>query len=107
MASQPERHGIELHVIVYPDRDGVWIAHCLEMDVVGTGETPLAARDEVVELCEWQIDEAIKDNDIDSVMTPAPPDVCAMFFAELAEAAAPSVKLRRIDRVETRELVEA
>jgi hypothetical protein len=92
--------------VLVQDNEDVWIAHCLEMDIVGTGATPEAASDEVIELCEWQLEEAIKAEDVESVMNPAPPEVWARFFTIMEETSVPKKKLQRIDRVETRELVE-
>ncbi len=45
-------------VLLYPSEDvtGCWVAHCLDWDLVGTGDHPLQAFDELLEVVEFQIE---------------------------------------------------
>lgn len=72
MESKAVRH--DLRGIVY--REGQWwIAHCLEMDVVAEGDSPLEAISSVVELCGIKIAEAMRDGNLRSIFRPAPPEI--------------------------------
>lgn len=69
---------IELRGVVY--REGQWwIAHCLEMDVVAEGDTPLEAITSAIELCGVKIDEALRDGSVRSIFRPAPPEIWELF----------------------------
>jgi hypothetical protein len=69
---------IELRAVAYRQGDW-WIAHCLELDLVAEGKTPLQAIQDVLELSCTQIETAIKSGDIQSVFRAAPPEIWAMF----------------------------
>jgi predicted RNase H-like HicB family nuclease len=70
--------GINLSAIVYRE-DGVWIAHCLELDIVSEGKDADDALKSLVSLCDLQISTALKDGDLESIFRPAPPEVWKMF----------------------------
>ena len=96
---------ITLRGIIYPE-EGVWLAHCLEMDIVAEGKTPEQALRDVIDLCQWQLQVAKKEGDIGSAFRPAPPEYWKLFF--LAQKKLPVRKsfktTKVIDGFEAREL---
>ena len=69
---------ITLRGIIYPE-EGVWLAHCLEMDIVAEGKTPEQALRDVIDLCQWQLQVAKKEGDIGSAFKPAPREYWKLF----------------------------
>ena len=67
-----DKPNIALRMVVYLEGGG-WIAHCLEMDVVAEGKTANEAMRNLEDLCQFQIEVAMKEGDLDSVFRPAPP----------------------------------
>jgi hypothetical protein len=96
---------ITLRGIIYPE-DGVWLAHCLEMDIVAEGTTPEKAFQDLVDLCNWQLEVAKKQGDVESAFRPAPPEYWKLFF--VAQKKLPVKKsfktANSIDGFEAREL---
>ncbi len=98
---------IDLRAVLY--REGaLWIAHCLELDIVAQGDTTAAALAQLAELCGAQVHAAIEDADLQSAFHAAPPEVWALY-----SRAAPAVLVPRlqpqtpINRFEYRELRSA
>ena len=58
----------------------LWIAHCLELDIVATGETEEMARKDMVALICAQIDYAFSHDNLDNLFHPAPQEVWEEFF---------------------------
>jgi hypothetical protein len=97
MANKPPLK-IDLRALVYREGD-VWLAHCLEMDIVAEGKTCEAASSDLVDLCDLQIKVALEEGDLQSVFRPAPSEYWKMFFmsagtpqSALSEAVAKKVK---------------
>ena len=71
---------IDLRAVVYFDREvGRWIGHCLELDLVGEGNSPSDATREVMELCDTHIDSCIESGDLDGIFSPAPSEIERMY----------------------------
>ncbi|MBI2806728.1 MAG: hypothetical protein HYX68_17250 [Planctomycetes bacterium] len=70
----------DLRVISYPE-DGLWLAHCLELDIVVEGETAKQALADLIDLCLLHIRTAIDENDLVSIIRPAPGEYWKMFFS--------------------------
>src|SRR5260370_23457679 len=87
-----KRMRITLRGVVYRE-DSVWLAHCLEMDIVAEGATPEQALKDVIELCHLQLRVAREEGDIEAAFRPAPPEYWKLFFMapkrRRAKAAAP------------------
>jgi hypothetical protein len=66
-----------LRVLVYPNPDDPrgWAAHCLEMDLMGFGETVQEALEELLQAIDGQIRNAAGP---EQVFFPAPPEVWKM-----------------------------
>ena len=69
---------IPLRAVVYPHGKW-WIAHCLELDLVAEGDTPELALQDLIDLSSIQIKTAIKNQDLKSAFSAAPPEIWAMF----------------------------
>lgn len=73
---QPIR--IDLRFVAYPDGEG-WVAHCLELDLVAQGQSADEAFGNLVELCDFQIETAAQDGDLESIFRPAPSQFWALY----------------------------
>jgi hypothetical protein len=113
MAKTVSNLSINLSAIVYRE-EGVWIAHCLELDIVADGDSADDAIKSLISLCDLQISTAMEYGDLASVFRPAPPEVWTM-FAEGEEKFIDEKKRSRltdrfrapVDRFEARQLVFA
>lgn len=70
----PEHFELYLSALGYLE-EGRWVAHCLEMDIVGHGDDPESALKELEDLIAMQISFAISTNDFDLLYKPAPPEL--------------------------------
>ena len=63
----------DLHLDVLMEKDGAYfIAHCLDLDLIGQGRTPEEAKKELIEPINDQIDFAISNNLEELIVHPAP-----------------------------------
>jgi len=111
MAKAGSNLRINLSAIAYQE-DGVWIAHCLELDIVAEGDDLDDAVRSLVSLCDLQIITALKEGDLRSIFRPAPPEVWQMFSSGKALVEKKKAHGQRcfeapVDRFEARELVFA
>jgi len=96
-----------LSAIVYRE-DGVWVAHCLELDIVAEGEDAEDATCSLISLCELQIKVALEEGDLKAVFRPAPPEIWKMFWTGTEKKGCKRLRVEApIDRFEARELVLA
>jgi predicted RNase H-like HicB family nuclease len=63
----------------YLEEDGLWVAHCLETDLVGQGSTFEKAAAHLEELTEMQVSFALQRGEPALIYRPAPPWVFEMF----------------------------
>lgn len=75
---------LTLKVVGYQEDDGVWAAHCLEMDLVGYGKSFKKASENLKELIEMQIDFAIFMEQPTLIYHPAPPRIFQLYELLLA-----------------------
>jgi hypothetical protein len=66
-----EGMGLTVHIIIYKE-DGELTAHCLEMDLVTTGESIARVKKDIEDLIIAQLNFATKNNNLDNVFKPAP-----------------------------------
>ena len=59
--------------------DEMWVAHCLEMDILGFGESRDEALNELSELMEMKISFALQSECLESLYSPAPPEYWQRF----------------------------
>lgn len=72
--TKPTTFNFEFSGVAYPEGD-FWLAHCLQLDVVGQGDTPEAAAREMIDLTLFHLREALHDNDVKSTFRPAPVEI--------------------------------
>jgi hypothetical protein len=70
----------ELRIVAYRE-EGVWLAHCLELDIVTEGKSSKKAVRDLINLCVLQIKVAIEENDLPAIIRPAPSEIWTMFFS--------------------------
>jgi uncharacterized membrane protein len=70
----PMRH---LDVVCYFE-DGVFVAHCLQLDLVATAETDKLAFDYIKDVIKTQIRYAVANNNFDHLFRPAPKGIWNM-----------------------------
>ncbi len=61
--------------------DNLYVAHCLELDIVAAGKNRAQTEKEIVSLVCAQVDYAFNNNNLDHLYHPAPPEVWKEFFA--------------------------
>jgi predicted RNase H-like HicB family nuclease len=71
-----------LRVIIYQD-NGDWIAHCLEMDLVADGETPMKAIQQLRTTIDFQISSVLLTGNLESLFSRAPSDIYALFESSI------------------------
>ncbi|MDO8136767.1 MAG: hypothetical protein Q6354_03920 [Candidatus Brocadiales bacterium] len=64
---------IDLRILIYRE-EGNWVAHCLELDIVGAGGTPEKAFNLMSELVEDHISFCFENKIEDKLFNPAPPE---------------------------------
>lgn len=73
-------HRVMLRAVLYQE-DGLWIAHCLELDVVGDGTTQREALDQLTANIKAQIEESFQLGAQNTLFSSAEPEILRMFFA--------------------------
>jgi hypothetical protein len=114
MAKCGSNLSINLSAIAYRD-EGMWLAHCLELDIVAEGKNVDDAFRSLISLCNLQIKVALEEGDLQSIFRPAPPEVWTLFTAGKRKilAGKKTQTQRRdgfttpVDRFEARELAFA
>lgn len=83
---------LDVKVLLYRE-DEWWIAHCLEMDLPAEGESREEALASLSELIRVRMSVALEEGDLQSVFSPAPPDLWRLYTI----AADPPRKQRRAE----------
>jgi hypothetical protein len=95
---------LDLRGVVY--REGsAWIAHCLELDIVAEGPNADAAMKDLLDLCAFQIDTAIDNNDLESILRPAPAKYWNLFYSARQRRKLPKVEHAALGKFDAREFV--
>jgi predicted RNase H-like HicB family nuclease len=107
--AEKKETGIVLRAVIY--REGKWwIAHCLELDLVAEGDSAREAMDNLIDIANTQIEVALQDGNLESILTPAPAKMWTLYFDASADEF-PVKKTKRqpnrIERFEARELTFA
>jgi hypothetical protein len=82
---------LDLRFVVYRE-DDVWLAHCLELDIVAEGASANEALRDALRLCAVQFEFAVEQGDISSAFRAAPPEFWAM-YAKSATMSTPQEKM--------------
>jgi len=67
--------------LLLKEEERLYVAHCLELDIVATGETAEEARRDVVDLIRAQVAYAFAHDNLDHLYRPAPADVWREFYS--------------------------
>ena len=59
----------------------LFLAHCLELDLVATAKTFSQVKKEMREIIETQVDYAFSNDNLHHLYRPAPAEVCREFYA--------------------------
>jgi predicted RNase H-like HicB family nuclease len=113
MAKTVSNLRINLSAIAYCE-DGVWIAHCLELDIVADGKDVDDAIQSLISLCDFQIRTAMEHADLGSVFRSAPREIWAMFAEGKGKVLEEKTRSHRaarflapVDRFEARQMAFA
>ncbi|MBU4261221.1 MAG: hypothetical protein KKC76_04985 [Proteobacteria bacterium] len=79
LGEKSEDISISVNILI-KEEDGMYVAHCLELDVVAVSKTPDQAQREVISLICAQVDYAFSNNNLNNLYHPAPPEVWTEFF---------------------------
>ncbi|MGB5157136.1 type II toxin-antitoxin system HicB family antitoxin [Desulfobacterium sp. N47] len=69
-----------VNILVKKEND-LFVAHCLELDIVATGKTIAEAQNEIISLISAQIEYAFANNNLEHLYHPAPPEIWNEFFS--------------------------
>jgi predicted RNase H-like HicB family nuclease len=92
-----EIHEVAINVLGYPAKDGGWIAHALEMDIVGHGSSFQEAFADLQELVEMQISFAVFQGSPEMIWKPAEP----IWFSLFAQIRADFYRVTKTTEEET------
>ena len=74
-----------LHILIkLDDEEKVWLAHCLELDIVATAPTFDDAKKDILSLMEAQISYAFSNDNVDNLFHSAPGSAWEEFYECLA-----------------------
>lgn len=74
------KNGMLVNILVTKE-DGLIVAHCLELDIVATGDTIDQVQRDIIALICAQIDYAFSNDNLDHLYHPAPKEVWREFYA--------------------------
>ena len=76
-----KKPSFNLHVLVYKE-DKIWIAHCLELDIITADPDQSTVEKDIVDLVHAQITSAYESGNTESIFKPAPSeDWAKLYFA--------------------------
>src|SRR5438093_6115214 len=78
MAKNGSNLSINLSAVAHRE-DDLWLAHCLELDIVAEARSVDDAIRSLISLCDLQIKVAIEEGDLQSIFRPAPPEIWKLF----------------------------
>jgi hypothetical protein len=61
-------------------RDDLFLAHCLELDIVAVSGTIEEVKNDILSLIQAQIEYAFENNNLDNLYRPAPPEVWREYY---------------------------
>jgi hypothetical protein len=107
MPAEAAMQAIDLRGVIYQE-GALWFAHCLELDIVAEGATPQDALSTLLDLCDFQIANALENNDLESVFRPAPPQYWSLYYQATRKSRIPKRPgAKLLHKFEARELVLA
>lgn len=85
----------DLHVLIH-EENGVWVAHCLEMDIVTAHKEQSTVENDIIDLIRAQIESAIEHGNMENIFKPAPSEDWAKLYS--ASKACNHRKLKKPDK---------
>ena len=74
-----------LHILIVKDKGKkVFLAHCLDMDIVSQGKTPKEAISELIGLIKTQMEYCLENDMLDTLFRPAPKEYWDMYHRSQA-----------------------
>ena len=74
-----------LHILIVEDKEkNIFLAHCLDMDVVAQGKTTSEAISELKEAIITQMEHCLENDMLDNLFRPAPKNYWDMFYRSQA-----------------------
>jgi len=67
--------------VLIKKEDDIYMAHCLELDIVATGDTEDQVRKDIASLISTQVDYAFSNDNLENLYHPAPAEVWQEFFS--------------------------
>ena len=67
--------------VLLKKEDDLYIAHCLELDIVAANTTVARAKKDLIDLIGTQLSYAFSNDNLDNLFHPAPPEVWQEFLA--------------------------
>ena len=80
MANPTKGSGMTFNVLVSKE-ERVYVAHCLELDIVTTGTRIKDVKKEMGELIVAQVDYAFSNDNLENLFRPAPANVWKIFYS--------------------------
>lgn len=90
---------VPLSVVFYREGD-CWVAHCLELDLLGDGDTQAEALSRLSEAIATQVDWSLERDDASLLFSPAPRELFAL-FAEGDDVAAGELRVDILQSIPT------
>lgn len=79
MTAQKAEASMTFNVFVKKE-GGMFIAHCLELDIVATGNNPEQVKKDLIDLVHAQVDYAFTHDNLDYLYHPAPKEIWEEFY---------------------------
>ena len=83
------------------EEGGMWVGHCLELDIVATGDSMAAVKSDLGDLILAQVDYAFSYDNLDNLFRPAPPEIWKAFYECKSEMDERKLNLRSSFRKKT------
>lgn len=103
MATPTKGAGMTFNVLVSKE-EGVYVAHCLELDIVTTSTRIKDVKKEMGELIIAQVDFAFSNNNLENLFRPAPAKVWEIFY-KCNEQTEKRIKLESVFKKKINEFV--
>ena len=79
MPPEAKNDALTVNILIKRE-EGMFVAHCLEMDIVATGDSLEAVKSDIIDLIKAQITFAFAHGNQDNLFHPAPSEVWREFY---------------------------
>ncbi len=74
-----KKTALNFNILIEKEED-LFIAHCLELDIVATAETMDQVKKDIIDLMAAQVEYAFSNDNLENLYHPAPPEIWKEFF---------------------------